>query len=74
MFIIFFTDFHVFGNLHDIDFASSCMDVLAINAQISINGNSTLNFVKFNRTVFKQYPSSYWPSVGVWVNMDFLTL
>ena len=51
MFIIFFTDFHVFGNLHDIDFALSCMDVLAINAQISINENSTLNFVKFNRMV-----------------------
>ena len=25
------------GNLRDIDFALSCMDVLAINAQISIN-------------------------------------
>ena len=32
-----FNDFHDFGNLRDIDFALSCMDVLVINAQISIN-------------------------------------
>ena len=34
---LLFNKFHVFGNLHDIDFALSCMDILAINAQISIN-------------------------------------
>ena len=27
--------------------------------------------VNFNRTFFKQYPSSYWPSGGVWFNTDF---
>ena len=49
-----------FGNLLDIDFALSCINVPAKNAQISINWNSTLIFVKF--------PSSYVPSVGVCIN------
>ena len=62
-FFVFFCCFFLgffFCNLHDIDFALSCMDVLAINAHSSINWNSKLNFVKFNRIIFKQYPSSYW--------------
>ena len=42
----------VFGNIRDIDFASTCMVVLAINTQISDNLNSTFNFMKFNRTIF----------------------
>ena len=32
-----FNDFYVFDNIRLNDFASSCMDVLAINGQISIN-------------------------------------
>ena len=47
--IFFKNNFYVFGNLHDIDFSPSCMDVLVINAQISMKVNSTLNFVEFNR-------------------------
>ena len=47
--VFFKNNFHVFKNLHDIDFASSCMDVLAINAPISMNVNSMLNFVELNR-------------------------
>ena len=49
------------------------MDILAINAQFSLNWNSLLDFMKFNRTIFKQYPSSYWPSVGVWINTEFFS-
>ena len=49
-----FNDFHVFGNLRNFDFALSCMDVLAINIQISFHWNWTLNFVKFNRTIFNE--------------------
>ena len=45
--------------LCDIDFALSCMNVQAINAKISIHRNLTLNLVRFIRTTFKQYPSSY---------------
>ena len=31
-------------------------------------------FVKFNITIVKLYNSSYWPSIGVWFNTDFLTV
>ena len=34
---ISFNDFHIFLNLCDIDLALSCMDMLPINAYISIN-------------------------------------
>ena len=57
--------FPVFRNDRDIDFALHCLDVLATNAQISINGNVMLNFVKLNQRIFKRHSSTYWPNVGV---------
>ena len=41
------------------------MDVLATNAQISMNGNLMLNFVKLKQRIFKRHSSSYWPIAGV---------
>ena len=52
-------NFPVFRNYRDIDFA------LATNAQISMNWNLMLNFVKLKQRIFKRHSSSYWPNTGV---------
>ena len=46
-------------------FALCCMCVLASNAQISMNWNLMLNFVKLKRRISKRHSSSYWPNIGV---------
>ena len=58
-------NFLVLRNYRDIDFALRCIDVLAINAQISMNLNLMLNFVKLKHRIFKRHSTSYWPNVGV---------
>ena len=55
----------VFRNYRDIDFALRCVDVLATNAQISMNWNLMFNFVKLKQRIVKRHPTSYWPNVGV---------
>ena len=57
--------FPVFRNYHDIDFALGCMDVLATNAQISMNWNLMLNFVNIKQSIFNRQPTSYWRNAGV---------
>ena len=57
--------FSVFINYRDVDFALRCIDVLATNAQISMNRNLMLNCVKLKQRIFKRHASSYWPDVGV---------
>ena len=42
------------------------MDVLATNAQISMNWNLMLNFLKLKQRIFKPHSSSCWPNVGGW--------
>ena len=58
-------NFPVFRNYRDIDFTWRCLDVLVTNAELSMNWNLMLNFVKLNQRIFKRHPSSYWPYVGV---------
>ena len=58
-------NFPVFRNYRDIDFALSCMDVLVTNAQVAMNWNLMLNFVKLKQRIFKWHSTSYWPNVGV---------
>ena len=53
-------NFLVFRNYRDIDFALRCM-----HAQISMNWNFMLNFVKLKQRIFKRLSSSYWPTVWV---------
>ena len=57
-------NFPVFRNYRDIDFALRCMDVLATNAQMSMNRKLMLNFVKLRQRIFKRHSTSYWPNVG----------
>ena len=64
-FILVWIIFFVFRNYRDIDFALCCMDVLATNAQISMNWNLMLNFVNLKQRIFKRHSTSYWPNVGV---------
>ena len=45
--------------------AISILDVQTANAQISMNWNLMLNFVKLKQTIFKRHSSSYGPYVGV---------
>ena len=52
--------FPFFRNYCDIDFALRCVDVLATNAQISMNWNLMLNFV-----IFKRHSTTSWPNVRV---------
>ena len=47
-------NFPVFRNYRDIDFALRCMDVLATNAQTSVNRNLMLNFVQLKQRIFKR--------------------
>ena len=49
----FLNDFHAFINLCNIDFALSCMDVLATNTQISRYRPSMPNFVKLKHRISK---------------------
>ena len=56
--------FPVFRNYRDIEFALR-LDVLATNAQISMNRNLKLSFVKLKQRIFKRHSTSYWPNVGV---------
>ena len=65
MFYTRLNNFPVFRNYRDIDFALHCMDVLATDAQITMNWNLVLNFVKIKQMNFKRRPSSYLPNVGV---------
>ena len=57
--------FLVFKHCRDVDFALRYMDVLATNAQISMNGNLMLNFMKLKPRIFKRHSTSYWPNDGV---------
>ena len=68
-------NFHVFRNYRDINFAMRCMDVLATNAQISMNWNLMLNFVKLKQKIFKRHSTSYWTNVGgILKSVKFLTV
>ena len=58
-------NFPVSKNYRDFDFALRSMDDLATKAQISVNWNLILNFVKFKQRILKRQNSSYWPYVGV---------
>ena len=53
------------------DFALSCMDVFATNAQISSFLTLMPNFVELNRAIFKRFLSAHWPTVGVWGETHF---
>ena len=62
---MFHTHFSVFKTYRDTDFALRCMDILATHAQISMNWNLMLNFVKLKQRIFNWHASSYWPNIRV---------
>ena len=55
----------VLRNYRDIEFTLRCMDVLASNAQISMNWNLMLNFVKSKKRIFTRHSSCDWPNTGL---------
>ena len=52
-------------NCRDNDFALRCMDVRAVKAQISMNRNLMLSFVKLKHRIFQRHALSYWTNIRV---------